>query len=146
MLSDVKNPQGENLGIINSFVKDSEGRVAFAILLYDDYPLSIFSIPREVAVPFGALTFRNKVWILNASEKKLNSAPTFTSKKDLAAEGKKADNIYRYFGIQPFWTERGYTKEEGVTMGNPLTGRKVEKYGWGYSSHDGHSYTDTYHW
>jgi Tfp pilus assembly protein PilO len=33
----VKNPQGEDLGIIIDFVKDSNDRAVFAILVYGDY-------------------------------------------------------------------------------------------------------------
>ena len=106
---DVKNSKGEDLGMITNFVKDPQGRIAFAIILHSDYPLSMYSIPREIAIPFGALTCGKQVCMLNASVKKLDSAPTLTSKKELAAEGKMAENIYRYFGLQPYWTEKGDT-------------------------------------
>ena len=84
---DVKNLQGKDLGIITDFVKDSQGRVAFAILLHSDYPPSIYSMPRKIAIPFAALTCGKQVCTFNVSVKKLDSAPTFTSKKELGCRG-----------------------------------------------------------
>jgi hypothetical protein len=39
----------------------------------------------------------------------LYSAPAFVSEDDLA-EPKLAGEIYRYFGVQPYWTEEGTEK------------------------------------
>ncbi len=107
LYSDVRNSQGKNLGVITDLVKDSKGRIAFAILLLNNQPFSMYSFPLRVAVPYGALTCGQQACKLNISEKKLASAPAFTSKKELVAEGKVADDIYRYFGLQPYWTEKG---------------------------------------
>ncbi|RPJ07945.1 MAG: hypothetical protein EHM36_06120 [Deltaproteobacteria bacterium] len=96
----VKNPQGEDLGRITGFVTGPEGRVAFAVLRYwvsDD-------TQKEVAVPFGALSCEGENCVLSASRETLDSAQISVSKDDLT-EPKVAEDIYRYFGIQPYWTE-----------------------------------------
>jgi len=101
----VKDPQGEDLGTITDVVTGPEGRVAFAVLTYwisDD-------TQKRVAVALGALSCEKQNCVLNASRETLDSAPTFVSEDDLA-EQKLAENIYRYFGVQPYWTEEGTQK------------------------------------
>jgi len=101
----VKDPQGEDRGTITDVVTGPEGRVAFAVLTYwisDD-------TQKRVAVPLGALSCEKQNCVLNASRETLDSAPTFVSEDDLA-EQKLAENIYRYFGVQPYWTEEGTQK------------------------------------
>ena len=96
----VKNPQGEGLGTIAHIAAGPEGRVAFAVLSYwvsDD-------TQKRVAVPFGALSCEERNCVLNASKKTLDSAPTFISQDELA-EPNMAEDIYRYFGVPPYWTE-----------------------------------------
>jgi sporulation protein YlmC with PRC-barrel domain len=96
----IKDSQGENLGAIIDVVIGPEGRIAFAILSYwisDD-------TQKRVAVPFGALSCEEQDCVLNASKETLDSAPTFASEYDLA-ESKLAEDIYRYFGVQPYWAE-----------------------------------------
>ena len=98
----IKNLQGENLGTITDVVSGPEGRVTFVVLSYwisDD-------TQKRVAVPFGALSCEGKDCILDANKDALASAPTFLSEDDLA-EPKLAGDIYRYFGLQPSWTEEG---------------------------------------
>jgi hypothetical protein len=101
----VKNPQGEDLGIIAEVVEGPEGRAAFAVLTYwvsDD-------TQQRVAVPLDALSCKEQSCVLNASKDSLDSAPIFVSEGDLA-EPKTAEDIYRYFGVQPYWTEGGTGK------------------------------------
>jgi sporulation protein YlmC with PRC-barrel domain len=96
----VKNSQGEDLGTIADFVTGPEGGVAFAVISYwisDD-------TKKHIAVPFGALSCEGQNCVLDASKDTLDSAPTFVSEDDLA-ERKLAEDIYRYFGLQPYWTE-----------------------------------------
>ncbi len=97
----VKNPQGEDLGAISEVVKGPEGRIAFAVLTYwisDD-------TQKRVAVPFSALSCEEQNCVLNGSKDTLDSAPSFVLEKDLAEPG-LAEDIYRYFGLQPYWAER----------------------------------------
>ncbi len=101
----VKNPHGEDLGTITDVVTGPEGRLAFAILTYwvsDD-------TQRCVAVPFGALSCEEQNCILNASKDKLASEPAYGPEDELN-EPKMAEDIYRYFGIQPYWTKEGSEK------------------------------------
>jgi hypothetical protein len=42
----------------------------------------------------------------------LDSAPSFVWKEDLAPEKKLAEDVYRYFGLQPYWTEEEATEHE----------------------------------
>ncbi len=98
----VKNPQGEDLGIINDIVTGPEGRATFAVLIYmisDD-------TQKRVAVPFDALSCEGQTCVLNANRDALDSAPVFISENDLA-EPELAGDIYRYFGLQPYWIEEG---------------------------------------
>ena len=101
----VKNPKGEDLGTITYVVVGPEGRVAFAVLSY----WVSADMQMRVAVPFSALSCEGEKCILNASRETFDSAPTFVLEGELA-EQKLAEDIYRYFGVQPYWTEEGTQK------------------------------------
>ena len=78
-------------------------------------------------VHLQGLTCSQQACILNASKEKLASEPTFRSTRQLAAEGKMTDDIYRYFGMQPYWTDKGFSRGGypggyGYDVNNP--------YGW----------------
>jgi len=101
----VISPQGEDLGTIIDVVTGPEGRAAFVVLSFwisDD-------TQKRIAVPFGALSCEKQTCVLHASKDTLDSAPPFVSAGDLA-ERKLAEDIYRYFGVQPYWTEEGREK------------------------------------
>ncbi len=101
----VKNPQGEVLGTIADVVTGPERHVAFVVLSYwvsDD-------TQKRVAIPFGALSCEGQNCILNASKDTLDFAPTLVLGDDLAVP-KLAEDIYRYFGVQPYWTEEATEK------------------------------------
>jgi hypothetical protein len=118
--SSVKNLQGDYLGRITDLVVDSHGRVAFAVLSHGGF---LGMGGTSVAIPFEALTFNSmgKHFALDISRARLDSAPVFTM-RDLYSE-KWADDVYRYFGRQPYWTEGGLVMEgvkpiEEEPMGN----------------------------
>ena len=96
----VKNPKGEDLGTIIDVVAGPEGRVAFAVL---SYWLSADTQMR-VAVPFNKLSCGEQDCVLKVSKETLDSAPNFVLEDELV-EPKLAEDIYRYFGVQPYWTE-----------------------------------------
>jgi sporulation protein YlmC with PRC-barrel domain len=98
----VKNSKGEDLGTITDLVAGPEGHIAFAVV---SYWISADTRMR-VAVPFNALSCEGQKCILNASRETFDSAPSFVFEGDLA-EQKLAEDIYRYFGMQPYWTEEG---------------------------------------
>ena len=106
----VNDSMGEHLGIISDFVKDPEGRISFAILTfgkYEDYGEG----GRLVAVPFDALSCSGQDYTLRSSYEQLASSPVFISKDELGNR-EMAGDIYRYFGLQPYWTEEEMTQHE----------------------------------
>jgi hypothetical protein len=105
----VVNPQGEELGFITDLASDSNEQVAFAVLLYGAYE-DYGDGGRLVAVPFGALSCGDQNCALDHTKEQLASAPVFIAKSDLADQN-IAENIYRYFGQHPYWTE-----EESVVI------------------------------
>lgn len=98
----VKNPKGEDLGTITDVVAGPEGRITFAVL---SYWISADTQMR-VAVPFDALSCEGQNCVLNNSKETFDSAPTFVFEDELA-EQRLAEDIYRYFGLQPYWTGEG---------------------------------------
>ncbi len=119
----VQNPQGEQLGKITDFVIDSGGRVTFAVLSYGGF--MYLDGGNSVAIPFSALTYdrTGRHFVLNVSKEKLESAPIFAL-KDLSNE-KWADDVYRYFGQMPYWTEGGLVKG-GIHAAKETTGKTGE--------------------
>ena len=110
----VNNEQGENLGIIENLVADSHGRIAYAILSYG----GVLGIGKTmVAVPFEALSYNSpgRLFVLNMSKEQLASAPKYKGRSDLA-NPKLAEDIYRFFGQHPYWTEENteIPKNQGV--------------------------------
>jgi sporulation protein YlmC with PRC-barrel domain len=98
----VKNQQGETLGRMRDLVIDSQGHIHFAILSHGGF-LGIGG--KLVPVPITALNFggEGKAVVLNSTKAKLDSAPAF--KASNLPDKKWAEEIYRYFGQQPYWTE-----------------------------------------
>ena len=97
----VKNFQGDDLGIISEFVKGPQGRIAFAIL---NCKVTV-NTGKKIAVPIGALSCGKQNCVLNASRETVGTTPPFVSMDDLA-KTRTAVNIYLYFGVQPYWTEK----------------------------------------
>ena len=91
---EVKNLEGEKLGEIGDFVMDSRGRIPFAILSHGG---------KMIIIPYRALSIGGNSFILDASEEKLAAAPAF-GEKEGSIDQAKAEEIYRYFGQNPYWT------------------------------------------
>jgi hypothetical protein len=119
----VENPLGETVGSIKNFVIDSNGHVDFVILTHNFYWEYVPTPSQTVAVPFSEITVRpnEKISVLKFSAWKLDFAPQF-NKSDISHR-KWADSVYRYFGLQPYWTERGHT-------------RSMDPYRWGGEAQD----------
>ena len=117
----VVNRNGQSLGRIQDFITDSDGRIAFAIISKPGF-LGIRGKP--VAVPFETLFFASEKneFVLNMSWKKFSSMPDFNKRADLENPAWAAD-IYRYFGVQPYWTEEGQK-------------RNMDPYRWGGEAQD----------
>ena len=98
----VKNPRGEVLGRITDFVVDSQGMVALVILSHGGF---LRMGEKETAIPFRAFSYdqTDKRLILDITTEKLAAAPTF--KMSDLSDPKRAEDFYRYFGQQPYWSE-----------------------------------------
>jgi sporulation protein YlmC with PRC-barrel domain len=98
----VRNLQGEEVGKIDDFVFDSEGRISFAIVGYGGF-LGIGQ--NLVAVPVNSLSYGEdpRHFVLDTTKEKIQSAPLF-SRKTLD-DPNWANSVYRYFGQQPSWTK-----------------------------------------
>jgi sporulation protein YlmC with PRC-barrel domain len=99
----VRNPEGEELGKIDDLVFDTEGRISFAIVGYGGF---LGMRQNLVAVPVNSLSYvegQPSHFVLNATREKIESAPLF-SRKTLD-DPKWAMDVYRYFGQQPAWTK-----------------------------------------
>jgi sporulation protein YlmC with PRC-barrel domain len=99
----VRNHDGQFLGRIEDFVVDSNGRIAFAIITQPGV-LGIRGKP--VAVPFETLTLGSEKneFVLDMSWEKFASMPKFDQKADLGNRA-WATEVYRSFGLEPYWTE-----------------------------------------
>jgi len=105
----VEDPEGGFLGRVTDFVVDSNGHIEFAIL-----QVGFPEVGRDstlVAVPFSALSRpEGNYYVLNMNRERLASAPRFNATKDLSNRA-FAENVYKYFGLEPSWTEEGHERE-----------------------------------
>jgi sporulation protein YlmC with PRC-barrel domain len=97
----VKNLYGDYLGKIRDFVIDHEGRIAFAIIAHGGF---LGMGEKSVTVPFHTLTYGHKerFFTLDISKERFATAPTFDR---YMLSRTWAEDAYRYFGLQPYWTE-----------------------------------------
>jgi len=106
----VKNLQGDNLGKITDLTISND-RVTFAVISHG----GVLGIgDKLIPVPINALKITdNKNAILDISKNKLATAPNYEkdSKKwpDFSNRQWTADT-YRFYGIQPYWEEKGMEK------------------------------------
>jgi len=100
------NHQGQYLGRIQDFVFDQDGHVTFAVIGFWNWNWRTIG-GNSVAVPFNALTYehhgKHREVVLDMSWEKFQSAPRF-AKTDLM-DRQRAEEVYKYFGLQPYWTE-----------------------------------------
>jgi len=92
---EVKNLQGEKLGEIGDFMIDFRGQIPFVMLSHGG---------KMIMIPYSALSIDGNSFVLDANEEKLSSAPVVGGKGD-SIDQAKAEEIYRYFGQSPYWTE-----------------------------------------
>ncbi len=104
----LEDSEGGVLGRVTDFVADSKGRIEFAIVEVG-FP-EVGPESKHVAVPFDALSGpEGNHYVLDITREKLASAPRFDPKKDLS-NAAFAENVYKYFGLEPSWTEGGQGK------------------------------------
>jgi len=103
----VHDPKGEYLGRIEDFIIEKD-RIAYVIVVHGGF---VGMGGKLIAVPFEACSFDPKGpgFLLNVSREKLRSAPAFFRSTDLASR-KWAEDSYRFFGLQPYWTDEGHEK------------------------------------
>ncbi len=59
-----------------------------------------------VAIPFGAFSINGSAFVLNITEDRLAAAPVFFATSDLN-NGRRAEELYSYYGFSPYWTFYG---------------------------------------
>jgi sporulation protein YlmC with PRC-barrel domain len=121
----VRNPEGQDLARVDDIVVDSHGKAVFAVLTHGGF---MGMGGKMVAVPFEAVSFdkTDRHLVLDATREKLDAAPAFRM-SDLSNE-KWAEDVYRYFGQQPYWTTGGGTMGEGMgTSHDPMMEEPMKK-------------------
>ncbi len=107
MNATVKDRTGKDIGSVSNLIFDRSGKVSYVILSHG----GVAGMGgKKIAVPAGAVTLsgseEKKQVMVNASEADLNSAPEYNSLADLVSP-KFTETTYRFFGIQPQWSEQG---------------------------------------
>ena len=109
----VKDPYGKALGVIDRVFTAKTDNAKFAIVLYRTHDKYGNAERRFIAVPVKALKISEMksngvIVVLNRTEKKLDAAPFFDPAR---IENPRYDaNIYRFYGLQPSWSENGMEK------------------------------------
>ena len=101
--AEVRNIKGDHLGTIQDFVRDSEGRLSFAIVSNE----GLFgNLKRKVATPYSALTYDHEkhYFTCPVGWDWFMSAPSLENEAELHNRS-FAEEIYRYYGQRPYWTE-----------------------------------------
>jgi hypothetical protein len=104
----VQNPQGENLGKIETLVFDlSEGRIFYAVLSFGGF---LGFGDKLFPIPLTSLSFRSgkdgdlERCILNVDKDTLNNAPGF-DRGEMSAhlDRKFLSRVYFHYGVTPYW-------------------------------------------
>jgi hypothetical protein len=106
----VKDSDGIDFAVIIDYMRDPTSRAAFVILTYNAGE-ELEQGGRVVAVPYSLFSCAEQDCTLSIARDGLDFAPTFTSKENFA-EHKLASDVYRHFGLQPYWTDKETTKSE----------------------------------
>ena len=106
----ILNPKGDYLGGVSDFVIDPQGHVTFVVVSHGGF---LRMGEKKVAVPFGFFSYdrEKRHFVLDLTREELGMAPAFT-RRDLYSE-KWAEDVYRYFGKAPYWTE-GELVQKGI--------------------------------
>lgn len=104
----VENPQGENLGKIETLVFDlSEGRIFFAVLSFGGF---LGFGDKLFPIPLTSLSFRTdkegelERCILNVDKDTLKNAPG-VERGELAEHADRGflSRVYSHYGVTPYW-------------------------------------------
>jgi len=100
MGAQIQLSSGEAAGEIHDFVVDSsDGRIAFVVV--SDFPERPSTL---IAVPFAELSSRESGFVLNVTNDQLALAAGFDESE--LNNMRWAEDNYRHFGLEPYWTER----------------------------------------
>ena len=103
----VRNSAGEDLGKVDEIMIDiPSGRVAYAVLSFG----GVLRMGNKLfAVPWSALRVDEdeKVFILDADKKMLESAPGFDKDNwpDMA-DTEWGSEVFRHYGVTPYWEDQ----------------------------------------
>jgi sporulation protein YlmC with PRC-barrel domain len=98
--ADFQLPYGRTMGKIDDLVIDSsDGHIAFLTLSDVEGRGGLVAVPFNILSRGGENTFA-----LNITEDKLAAAPGFYEHTDMGNRAYAA-GVYRFFGVQPYWTE-----------------------------------------
>ena len=108
----VMNTQGDKLGNVKDFVRDSDGKISFAVVSHGGF-LGIGE--RQTAVPYSALTFNKEkqYFTCDISADQFVNAPEIKDEARLQ-DRSFAEEVNRYFGEHPPWTEKSMDKPSGT--------------------------------
>lgn len=111
----VMNTQGDKLGNVWDFVRDSDGKISFAVVSHGGF-LGIGE--RKIAVPYSALTYNNdkQYFTCDISADQFVNAPEIKDEARLQ-DRSFAEEVNRYFGEHPPWTEKSMGTEKPMGTG-----------------------------
>jgi len=109
---DVRNPQGEDLGDVKEFVRDKGGEISLVIISHGGF---LGFGGKNVAVPYSAFSFNESEnhAVLDVTKEQIANAPEIGADENLTDRA-FAEEVYRYFGERPFWTDMGGAADEGM--------------------------------
>jgi len=94
----VQSSEGEHVARINDFVVNTDGHIVYAVL--DD----VGGGDKSVAAPFGALSKEgDHLFTLDTTTDRVFAAPAFSWSDMTYMQMQYATEIYRYYGLQPYW-------------------------------------------
>jgi hypothetical protein len=109
LAKDVKNSRGDSLGSVKDFIVDEQGRINFAIVSHGGF-LGIGAT--QTVVPYEALSFDGKGnFALNMTKDQLAAAPRFDNQGTHFSDRAWTDQVYRYYGVQPRWSDTGFSDQ-----------------------------------
>ncbi len=102
----MKDNTGKDVGKVSNLIFDRNGKVVFVIMSHGGFA-GVGG--KDISIPAVAVTLcgsgDKREVRLNIGEEQLNSAPEYSNLADLV-NPMYTDTIYRFFGLQPQWSER----------------------------------------
>ncbi len=119
----VKDRNGKDTGSVSNLILDRSGKVVYVIVSEGGFAgLGA----KKIAVPVGAVTVSatgdKQLLTVNVDEQHLKAAPEYNSVANLA-DSLYSETIYRFFGLQPQWSEPG---QAGQGQASQQTGGQNE--------------------